>query len=206
MAKKKNNYFEMMSKQTGYCVTAAELLEKMLCNFNAKDIDSIREEIHEIEHKADKQHHKILTKLAAEFITPIDQEDILRLVQIIDDVTDALDEVVLEFYMYNLNTLPAGANEFSKVVTKCVKALHASVEELKNFKKPAKLREYLVEVNTIESDADVLYTEAIHKLFAADSDAKSLIANKAIYESLENCCDLCEHAADVIEQIIIKNT
>ena len=30
--------------------------------------------------------------------------------------------------------------------------------------------------------------------------------SKAIYESLENCCDLCEHASDVIEQIIIKNT
>ena len=28
----------------------------------------------------------------------------------------------------------------------------------------------------------------------------------AVYECLENCCDLCEHAADVIDQIIIKNT
>lgn len=32
------------------------------------------------------------------------------------------------------------------------------------------------------------------------------MGSKAVYDSLENCCDLCEHAADVIEQIIMKNT
>ena len=206
MAKKKNDYFEMMTKQTGYCVKAAKLLEEMLCKFSAGDIPKIREEIHEIEHKADKMHHKILTKLSAEFITPIDQEDILRLVQIIDDVTDALDEVVLSFYMYNVHELPKNADKFSKVVTRCVSKLLDVISELKNFKKAAKLKDLLVEVNSIEGEADEIYTEAIHNLFSKNTDAKTLIANKEIYEGLENCCDLCEYAADVIEQIIIKNT
>ncbi len=206
MAKKKNNYFEMMTKQSSYCVKAAQLLEKMLCDFEAENTPTIRDEIHEIEHKADKTHHKILSKLAAEFITPIDQEDILRLVQIIDDVTDALDEVVLDFYMYNLDEVPEDADEFAKTVTRCVTELHHGIEELKNFKKPTKVREILVKVNSIESDADAIYMEAIHDLFTKCTDAKTLISHKAIYEGLENCCDLCEHASDVIEQIIIKNT
>ena len=62
--------------------------------------------MHNIEHKADEIYHDILTRLSAEFITPIDQEDILRLVQIIDDVTDALDEVVLDCYMFHIDELP----------------------------------------------------------------------------------------------------
>ncbi len=206
MAKNKNDYFEMMTRQVEYCVQASELLEKMLCNFSHDATPLFRTEMHEIEHKADELHHEIRTKLSMEFITPIDQEDILRLVQIIDDVTDALDEVVLEFYMYNLSALPAGADAFSKLVNRCVKFLLEAVAELKNFKKPEKLRSLLVELNTIESEADNAYTEAIHYLFLKESDAKTLISNKAIYEGLENCCDLCEHAADVIEQIIIKNT
>ena len=77
---------------------------------------------------------------------------------------------------------------------------------MKNFKKPEALRKLLVEVNTIESDADNIYVEAIHELFEKETESKVLISSKAIYESLENCCDLCERAADVIEQIIIKNT
>lgn len=202
----KNDYFELIKNQTEYCVMASELLEKMFCNFTPSAITSICEEIHDIEHKADELHHDILTKLSAEFITPIDQEDILRLVQIIDDITDSLDEVVLGFYMYNIEVLPDGAVDFVKIVNRCVISLHNAMSELKNFKKPEALRSRLVEVNTIESEADNAYTEFIHILFKNNNDAKVLIGNRAVYEGLENCCDLCEHAVDVIEQIIIKNT
>ncbi len=207
MAKKnRNDYFKLMEEQLEYSVQASELLEEILCNFSAKEVPAQREKIHSIEHKADEIHHDILAKLSAEFITPIDQEDILRLVQIIDDVTDALDEVVLEFYMFHIDKMPVHAPELSKIVNHCVKALYEAVKELKNFKKPEALRKLLVEVNTIESDADNVYVEAIHELFAKETESKVLISSKAIYESLENCCDLCERAADVIEQIIIKNT
>lgn len=206
MAKDKNDYFELIKNQMNYSVEASELLEKMMCNFTASAIPVIREEMHEIEHRADELHHEILTKLSVEFITPIDQEDILRLVQIIDDVTDAIDEAVLAFYMYNIVVLPDGAQEFSKLVNRCVKALFDAASELKNFKKPDRLRSLLVDVNTIEGEADNAYTETIHHLFENNADAKTLIGAKAVYEEMENCCDLCEHAADIIEQIIIKNT
>ena len=207
MAKKnRNDYFKLMEEQLEYSVQASELLEEILCNFSAKEVPAQREKIHSIEHRADEIHHDILAKLSAEFITPIDQEDILRLVQIIDDVTDALDEVVLEFYMFHIDKMPVHAPELSKIVNHCVKALYEAVKELKNFKKPEALRKLLVEVNTIESDADNIYVEAIHELFEKETESKVLISSKAIYESLENCCDLCERAADVIEQIIIKNT
>lgn len=207
MAKKnRNDYFKLMEEQLEYSVQASELLEEILCNFSAKEVPAQREKIHSIEHRADEIHHDILAKLSAEFITPIDQEDILRLVQIIDDVTDALDEVVLEFYMFHIDKMPVHAPELSKIVNHCVKALYEAVKELKNFKKPEALRKLLVEVNTIESDADNIYVEAIHELFEKEAESKVLISSKAIYESLENCCDLCERAADVIEQIIIKNT
>lgn len=206
MAKVKNDYFKLMEQQMEHCVQAAALLEEILRNFSSENIIVQRDKMHEIEHSADEIHHDILTRLSAEFITPIDQEDILHLVQIIDDVTDALDEVVLEFYMFHIDKMPSEAPELSKIVNHCVKALYEAVKELKNFKKPENLRKMLVEVNTIESDADKVYIEAIHKLFGSESDSKVLIGSKVIYESLEDCCDLCEHAADVIEQIIIKNT
>ena len=206
MAKIKNDYFKMVEQQVEYCVKASDFLQEIFCDYSAQNIPAQREKMHEIEHKADEVHHDILHKLSAEFITPIDQEDILRLVQIIDEVTDALDEVVLDFYMYQIDKLPAAAPELSKIINRCVKALYEAAKELKNFKKPSKLREKLIEVNTIESAADAVYVEALHKLFGTENESKVLIGHKAIYESLENCCDRCESAADVIEQIIIKNT
>lgn len=206
MAKNKNDYFQLTLEQVEYCVQASDLLMDILCNYSAETIPMQKEKMHEIENKADEVQHEILTRLSREFITPIDQEDILRLVQIIDDVIDALDEVVLEFYMFHIDEVPVDAPALSQIVSRCVKALYAAIKELKNFKKPDTLRKLLVEVNTVESEADIAYVEAIHKLFGTETQSKALLGNKAIYESLENCCDLCEHAADVIEQIIIKNT
>lgn len=206
MAKVKNDYFKMIETQAACCVEASEMLEAILSNYSAGSIAGQQEKMHTIEQRADELHHDILTKLSAEFITPIDQEDIVHLVQLIDDITDELDEVVLEFYMYGLASMPEYAVDISMVVSRCVKALFNALCELKNFKKPDALRTLLVSVNTIEGEADAIYVEAIHKLFAQEVDAKTLIGTKMVYESLENCCDLCEHAADVIEQIIIKNT
>ncbi len=203
---KKNDYFELLSRQTQFCVDAAALLETTLCNFDAAKEGDAYDQMHVIEQNGDALHHDIVTKLSCEFITPIDQEDILRLVQIIDDVTDAIDEVTLDFYMYDVKTLPEGADEFSKLVSKCVSALYDAVSELKNFKKPEKLRSQIVEINHMESAADEVYSKAIRQLFTSEADAKTLIGHTKIFDRLEKCCDLCEHAADVMEQIIIKNT
>lgn len=206
MAKKNNDYFELIKNQTSCCVEASNLLEEILCKFNAGSINTYREQMHGIEHRADGIHHDILNKLSTEFITPIDQEDILRLVQIIDDITDALDEVILDIYMYHIDVIPDETAELSTIVNRCVTALDEAAVELKNYKKRDSLHALLIKVNDIETEADKIYIEAIHKLFGSAADSKTLIGSKSVYEGLEHCCDLCEHAADVIEQIIIKNT
>jgi len=206
MAKKTNDYFKMIEQQTACCLEASNLLEEILCKFNADSINAYRTQMHDIEHAADKIHHEILSKLSTEFITPIDQEDILKLAQIIDDITDALDEVVMEFYMYRIDRIPEKAAELSKIVNRCVNALHEAAGELRNFKKPTALRAHVIKVNDIEMEADTVYMEAIYDLFGSSADVKTLMGARAVYESLESCCDLCEHATDVIEQVIIKNT
>lgn len=206
MAKKNNDYFELIKKQTSCCVEASNLLEEVLCEFDMDSINEYRKQMHEIEHKADIIHHDILSKLSTEFITPIDQEDILRLVQIIDDITDALDEVILDIYMYHIDTISKKTVELSKNVNRCVKALDEAAIELKNFKKRDALHTLLVKLNDIESEADQIFVEGMYELFGSAVNGKILLGQKAVYEGLENCCDLCEHAADIIEQIVIKNT
>ncbi len=206
MAKKNNDYFEMIKNQANYCVMASELLEEIFCSFDALKIDVYRREMHEIEHKGDDIHHDILNKLSTEFITPIDQEDIALLVKLIDDIADGLDEVIMSVYMYHIDDIPEKAKIFAKTVNRCVKALFEAVTELKSFKKRDMLHALLVKVYDIEVEADRIYTEAIHELFSSEVGVKTLIGTKVVYEGLENCCDLCDNAADIIEQVIIKNT
>ncbi len=206
MAKNKNDYFSLTQSQIACTVEAAELLEYIITSFSNIDFPAERQKMHELEHKGDLIERDIINRLATEFITPIDQEDILRLVQIIDVVTDSIDESVMDFYMYCVDTPPAKAAELVKIVKKSVEALAEAIKNLRNFKKPESMGQYLEEISRLERESDLVYTEAVKELFVSENTPKALIGGKEIYESLEECCDQCEHAADVIKQIIMKNT
>mgnify|MGYP001508803292 FL=1 len=206
MAKKTNEYFLLIEQQAAICVEAAALLENILTEYSAAGMAVRRVEMHAVERRADGICHDIRNRLCAAFITPIDQEDILHLAQLLDDVTDALDEVALECYMFRLAELPAGAPAFAGLTRRCVGKLCEAAIELRNFRSSGRLRALLAEVNTLEEQADDAYATAIHDLFAEDAAPRTLIAGKAIFDCMEACCDLCGHAADVMDQIIIKNT
>ncbi len=206
MAKKTNEYFLLIEQQAAICVEAAALLENILTEYSAAGMAVRRVEMHAVERRADGICHDIRNRLSAAFITPIDQEDILHLAQLLDDVSDALDEVALECYMFRLAELPAGAPAFAGLTRRCVGKLCEAAIELRNFRSSGRLRALLAEVNTLEEQADDAYATAIHDLFAEDAAPRTLIAGKAIFDCMEACCDLCGHAADVMDQIIIKNT
>ena len=206
MAKKTNEYFLLIEQQAAICVEAAALLENILTEYSAAGMAVRRVEMHAVERRADGICHDIRNRLSAAFITPMDQEDILHLAQLLDDVTDALDEVALECYMFRLAELPAGAPAFAGLTHRCVGKLCEAAIELRNFRSSGRLRALLAEVNTLEEQADDAYATAIHDLFAEDAAPRTLIAGKAIFDCMEACCDLCGHAADVMDQIIIKNT
>lgn len=206
MAKKTNEYFLLIEQQAAICVEAAALLENILTEYSAAGMAVRRVEMHAVERRADGICHDIRNRLSAAFITPIDQEDILHLAQLLDDVTNALDEVALECYMFRLAELPAGAPAFAGLTRRCVGKLCEAAIELRNFRSSGRLRALLAEVNTLEEQADDAYATAIHDLFAEDAAPRTLIAGKAIFDCMEACCDLCGHAADVMDQIIIKNT
>ena len=206
MAKKNNDYFKLIEQQVSYCMEASALLEEIVGKFSVDSINAYRDQMREIEHAADLLHHDIINKVSTEFITPLDQEDIIRLAQVMDDIADVLEDVIKEFYMYHMDRVPRRAAELIKIVNRCVSALHETVCELKNFKKPAKLLELVIKVKEIETEVNEAYTEAIRGLFVDTIDIKTLMGRKAIYESLERTGDLCEHAVEVIELVVIKNT
>lgn len=206
MARIKNDYFKFMEEQAACSVEASNMLKNIIKNISPVDLPAQRDNMHQIERKADKIQHDIIIKLSTEFITPIDQEDILRLVQINEDLTDSIDEVVQDIYMYHVATTPMGAAELAELVDNCVVALSEAVEKLRDFKKTDSLRTLLDKVSEIEEKADEVYAEAVHNLFMNETEAKILIGHKAVLDALEACCDLCDHACNIMDQIIIKNT
>ncbi|WP_148218482.1 DUF47 domain-containing protein [Thermosediminibacter oceani] len=68
------------------------------------------------------------------------------------------------------------------------------------------MHELIVEINRLEEEGDAIYTEATRDLFVNCTDYKELLAWDTTYHYLEKCCDACEAVADIIENVIMKNT
>lgn len=136
----------------------------------------------------------------------IDSGDLFQLAQEVDDVTDALEEVLNSIHMYNVTRLRAETVPFAETVVKCVETLKSVTGEFCNFRKSTTLRGYIIEVNRLEEVGDQQYTDAMHRLFRDTSNGAELLIWKDIFGTLEDCCDECEHVADVVESVIMKNT
>ena len=207
MAKKENNYYyDTFSKCISYACEASELLQGCVENFDAANIKIEFDKMHRIEHTADGLKHEMMEKLMKEFLPPIEREDIVELSHAIDDVIDSVEDVLMGMYMYNITDLRSEVKEFASVILRSCKAMHEMGKELHNFHKSSMLKEKIVEINALEEEADRLYTEAIRRLYTEENNPVYILSWTTMYNCFEKCCDSCEEVADMVEQIVMKNS
>lgn len=204
--KKDNNYFNSFVELAGYSCKAANLLNDIMNNFNADELSAKMKEMHAIEHSGDEARHIIIKKLAREFITPIEREDIMAMSDAIDNVTDTIEDVLMRMYMYNITSIRDHAIQMTEVIVKCCNSLKQALDEFYNFRKSQKLHELIVEINHLEEVGDSLFTEATRDLYVNCQDSKEVAAWDIVFYYMEKCCDSCEDVADVIENVIMKNS
>ena len=196
MSKKSDSYYFENFIQCVECgCQAARMLEENLANYSGDDLEEIIRKFHEIEHDADKKKHEMMGVLVKAFITPIEREDIILLSQCIDEVTDKIEDVIRP-----------EAIEFTKVIIRCCETLKEIMQEFADFKKSKTLHGLIVEINALEEEGDRVYMEIMRRLHTEVSDPMEIIAWREIYNYLEKCCDACEHVADVVESVMMKNT
>jgi len=200
------NYFDTFVKLADYCCSAAKLLDEILKNFHIDELQEKMKLMHTIEHDADLAGHEMMRKLAHEFITPIEREDIVSLGHEIDNVTDSVEDVLLYMYMYNVPKVRSEALQFSELIVKSCEALKKTFEEFHNFKKSKEIHKGIILINKLEEDGDNLYTQAVRKLHMTSIDPIEIMTWTEIINRLEKCCDSCEEAANVVESIIMKNS
>src|SRR5437588_735640 len=98
---------------------------------------------------------------------------------------------------------------FERMAAKVVEGANRFRDLVENYtdvaETPQNLNIFLVEINRLENQADVICREQLAKLFKSEPDVRELLKWKEIYEQLEACADRCEDVADIIEDIVVKN-
>lgn len=200
------NYFEAFVDLSKYSLTSAENLHKTLADFKPSELSLKVKEMHEIEHNADLAKHVIMNHLVKEFLPPIEREDITSLSQEIDDVTDSVEDVLLYLSMFNIKSIKPEVLKFTELIASCCRSIHEALVEFQNFKHSKTLHDRIIEINRLEEVGDGLYFDMMSNLFASSNDPIELMTWTEILHKLEKCCDNCEDVANVIEQIVMKNS
>ncbi len=206
LGKKENNYFEMLAELVDYSCDAANLLHSTLLNFDVNSIEDKIKEMHTIEHTADIKKHDMMNKLSKEFITPIERGDIIEMAHFIDNVTDALEDILTRIYMFNIIDIRKEALEFADVIIKNCKELKKIMKEFHNFKKSSEIHKLIISINDLEEDGDRLYVSSIRNLYTTSKDPTELMTWTDTFKYFERCCDACESVANLVESVMMKNS
>ena len=142
--KKDNNYFELLKRSAGFCEQIATALESVFESFDAFKLKGYLDELHAIEHAADDSKHDIMEKLAHEFITPIEREDLVALTAELDNVTDCIEDILRKFYMMNVTSLRNDTAPHTKLIVTMTHALNELMDEFVNYKKSKTIKDIII--------------------------------------------------------------
>jgi predicted phosphate transport protein (TIGR00153 family) len=197
------HFFNMLENEASNVLDGSISFLEMLNNY--ENIKQKQQKIKDIEHQGDDFVHEIFEELNKTFITPIDHEDISGLASAFDDVLDYIDGTAARFVLYEIEKPEENMIKLAEVIVKQATELNSAIFGLRNLKNPKEIEKKCIEVNRLENIADDIYKTSVAQLFKR-KDAIEIMKLKEIYERLEFATDKCEDAANVISDIVVKNS
>jgi predicted phosphate transport protein (TIGR00153 family) len=199
---REEKFYHLFLKQVEIISEASRLLLEGVRGTNAR-LAGAATEINVLEHRGDEVIHELFTRLNQTFITPIDPEDIHNLSSALDNVLDGVEDTAHRLVSYRIDPVPPAMVKLSEIVASCAKALKAAFEALENN---GPIMEHCIEINRLENEADLIGRASVVDLFDKEKDPITLIKLKEVYEFFEATIDSCEDVADVLQNVVVKNS
>ncbi len=201
--KREDIFFIMFKDFAEALVEMGESFGKVINDYgNAEDQIA---ELKALESECDVKKHKILGQLNESFITPFDREDIVLIADQLDDIADYMEDIANKFVIYDVKVLREDAVEMGNIIVESTLHVKIIFDGLADSKKSDATKTAIVEINRLEDLADAIFRRAIAKLFREEKDPVEIIRWNGIYEGLEDALDACEHLADSVEGVMMKN-
>lgn len=194
-------FFVLFDKIGQNLVEMSKAFHEGIQEFDQND-DSFMNKISDYEHINDDLTHQIFVELGQNFITPFDREDIAALANKLDDIADYMYASAKYIFLYKTPETKEYA-EFSLLINKACLEIQNAIENMKEFKNPAAVKESCIKINSYENIADDVQSKAVMKLFETN-DPIRIIKVQSVLNYLEEVTDKAEDVANILESIIIK--
>ncbi len=207
---REGNFFELFNEHGQRIAEGAAAFLSMVQNYGDVALrERYAEQVISAEHAADKITAEVHRLLHRTFITPLDRDQIHRLINSMDDVLDLLQDSCEVMSLYDLQTLSDDVVRLAEISVRCcerVRHVLTLLPRLKDASVAESVLKTCEEIDQLESDADRVMRSAMSRLFREEPDTRQLIKLKAVYEHLESISDRCEDVANLVEGIVLENS
>ncbi|HEX7505777.1 MAG TPA: DUF47 family protein [Polyangia bacterium] len=197
-------FFDFFETHAAKTVEGCELFLELARG--SGDVPALCAKIKEVESACDKVTHDTVAALHRVFITPIDRNDIHRLISKMDDVMDLVEGAARSIDVYEIREPSPELAHMAVTLLESARTVCEAVKCLRDLRYPRNILEKCVEINRLENESDQQLADAIAHLFGETTDPVAVIKWKEIYELIEMATDSCEDVANVIEGVVMENS
>ncbi|MFZ3087653.1 MAG: DUF47 family protein [Methylotenera sp.] len=199
-----DNYFALFNSLADCAVKGSKVLAMMSAVKEPEKFDEHFAELRKIESEADEYTKEILLSLHKTFITPFDRREIRELAMALDDIIDYMEDIPQSAKIYGHTSFTPEMVALGQILLRASEKVRDAVNMLSDMKNAERILRTCEEISGIEGEADHVMRAGMHRLFAEESDARTLISSKELYDLFEEAVDSCEDVADVIHGVVLE--
>jgi predicted phosphate transport protein (TIGR00153 family) len=200
---RETSFFDFFDRHAAMTVQGAQ--ELLALASTGANVVARAKRIKEIEHECDTITHHCVEALHKTFITPIERDDIHRLISRMDDIMDFVEAAAERIALYKLTTMTPDLKDLAGVLVRSTEELATTLALLRNLENAPEIARRCIDINRLENEADSILRAATARLFDEEPDVRTVIKWKEIYENLESATDRCEDVANIIEGVVLEH-
>lgn len=195
-------FFSLFQSVTERVLHATEQFKSLVGNL--QDAGQYAKVIEQDAIEGDRLTRKTFDLLHKTFITPFDRYDIHKLASNLDDVLDLLNTTAQKITLYQIQSIPTEIASLAQISLQVARLVKSAVGQLNTLKKGDDILNACREIIQFRNEAEELTMTGVAGLFENESDLKTLLKTKEVYESIKRLIDKCQNLANIMKGIVLE--
>jgi len=201
-----DKFYQLLESSAAEACVAASVLMRVMEQIGTAAVDSTMGDLAQSRRKHKRISQEVTELLCKQFSTPLEREDIEELSSALYKITKNVEKIGerltiapptadLNTLLPQVSLLEQGANVVIKMVS-----------DLRHGRHGEHVKDSYERLQAIESEADRLMNDLLRNIYRGESDARTVVFWKDIYELLEKGIDRCRDAGYVVFHVVLKNS
>jgi uncharacterized protein Yka (UPF0111/DUF47 family) len=197
-------FYDQLEQLGELVAGASRKLVEMVKSFpnTADQASSIAED----DRKADELAQATLQRLDHAFITPLDREDIMHLVNDLYEVVETIRSFARRTTLYRLNQMDRDLAEQVGILAKVAECVRELMSRLRKDHRLNTLNGELKELHDLERMADDRRGDFLAHLFEGKPDPLDVMKKKELHDLMETAIANCQNVSRTLQRVVLKNS